>query len=143
MKNFKFTIRGNQYDVNVQNIEDDVAEIEVNGTSYQVTLSKAVKTSKTPQLVRSKEYTAPSSSRTSKPTEKKGAGFIKAPLPGTILAISAKIGDTVKVGDTLLIMEAMKMENDIKSDKEGIVKAILVSNGASVLEGDILVEIGE
>jgi biotin carboxyl carrier protein len=80
--------------------------------------------------------------RTSKPTDKKGAGVIKAPLPGTILEIKVKPGDEVKMGDDLLIMEAMKMENNIKSDKYGKISDIKVSVGDSVLEGEVLVEIG-
>lgn len=146
MKKFKFTIRGNNYDVELQNIEDNVAEIEVNGTTYEVEIHQEVKTSKTPKLVR-KPF-APSTegemttAKTSSPTVSKGSGHIKAPLPGTILELKAKVGDSVKVGDTLLVMEAMKMENNIKSDKEGTIQAIKVNNGDSVLEGDILVEIG-
>ena len=87
MKKFKFTIRGNKYDVEIHNIEDNVAEIEVNGSTYEVELEEEQKTSKTPKLVR--KPVVPSSetdrAKTSKPTEKKGAGNIKAPLPGTIL----------------------------------------------------------
>lgn len=144
MKKFKFTIQGNQYDVELLNIEDDVAEIEVNGTKYQVEIEKETKASKTPRLVRSKSV--PSSedtgTKTSKPTESKGTGHIKAPLPGTILEINIKPGDPVKTGDQLLIMEAMKMENVIKSDREGKVENVKVNTNDTVLEGDILVEIG-
>jgi len=145
MKKFKFKIRGNDYNVEIQNFEDDIAEIEVNGTTYLVEVEKAVKETKTPKLVRS--AVAPNGGsdpvKTSKPTEKKGAGAIKAPLPGTILEIKVKVGDSVKVGDTLLIMEAMKMENEIKSNKNGKVNAIQINIGDSVLEADVLVEIGE
>jgi biotin carboxyl carrier protein len=144
MKKFKFTIRGNKYDVEIRSIEDDIAEIEVNGSIYQVEIHREKKTTKTPTLIRSKAV--PSSetdkAKTSKPTERKGAGMIKAPLPGTILELKVKVGDKVKIGDTLLIMEAMKMENNIKSDKEGTIQEIPVNNGDSVLEGDTLVLIG-
>jgi glutaconyl-CoA/methylmalonyl-CoA decarboxylase subunit gamma len=146
MKKFKFTISGNKYDVELLNIEDNVAEIEVNGTKYEVEIEKEIKTSKTPKLVRKESVPSTSSEKstvkTSKPSEKKGAGTVKAPLPGVIVEIKARVGDNVKAGETLLIMEAMKMENNIKSDKEGKVISIAVNNGDSVLEGDILVEIG-
>ena len=144
MKKFKFTIRGNKYDVQIHNIEDDVAEIEVNGTTYQVEIHKQKKDSKTPKLTRPNVVPSPESdkAKTSKPTEKKGAGVIKAPLPGTILEVKARVGDVVKIGDTILIMEAMKMENNIKAEKEGKILDIKVNNGDSVLEGDTLVEIG-
>ncbi|MBU0476098.1 MAG: biotin/lipoyl-binding protein [Bacteroidetes bacterium] len=145
MKKFKFNIRGNEYNVEIVNIEDDIAEIEVNGSTYQVEVVKTIKEVKTPKLMR--PQIVPSggsdSAKTSKPSEKKGVGFVKAPLPGTILEVKVKVGDVVKIGDNLLIMEAMKMENDIRSDKSGKVSVIKVNNGDSVLEGDVLVEIGE
>lgn len=144
MKKFKFTIRGNKYDVELLNMEDNIAEIEVNGSKYEVEIDQEVKTSKTPKLVR--QPAIPSSetdrAKTSKPTEKKGAGQIKAPLPGTILEIKVKAGDVVKSGDHLLVMEAMKMENNITADVEGKVTAVKVNPGDSVMEGDVLVEIG-
>jgi len=145
MKKFKFIIRGNEYNVEIQSIEDEIAEIEVNGTTYQVEVVKAIKEVKTPKLVRSQVVPAggADSAKTSKPSEKKGVGFVKAPLPGTIIEVKVKVGDEVKIGDKLLIMEAMKMENEIRSDKSGKISIIKVNNGDSVLEGDVLVEIGE
>lgn len=144
MKKFKFTIRGNKYDVELLNIEDNIAEIDVNGSKYEVEIEQEVKTTKTPKLVRpqvvpSSEYDR---AKTSKPTESKGAGHVKAPLPGTILQIFVKEGDIVKSGDKLLVMEAMKMENNITADTEGKVTAVKVKEGDAVLEGDVLVEIG-
>lgn len=144
MKKFKFSIQGNEYNVEIVNFEDNIAEIDVNGSAYQVELKHEIKTPKTPKLVRIK--VEPSSeadkAKTSKPSERKGVGVIKAPLPGIILEIKVKVGDLVKIGDTLLIMEAMKMENNIKTDREGKVTAIKINSGDSVLEGDLLVEIG-
>lgn len=144
MKKFKFKIRGNTYDVNLVNIEDNIAEIEVNGAPYEVEIQSEVKTTKTPKLVRQPAVPSSESDRakTSRPTERKGAGVIKAPLPGTILEVKTKVGDVVKTGDTLIIMEAMKMENSIKADKEGKVTAVKANPGDAVLEGDVLVEIG-
>lgn len=143
MKKYKFTIRGNEYDVHIHNIEDNTAEIEVNGSTYSVDIHKEVKVTKTPKLVRTK--IEPSSevdiAKTSSPAERKGGGQIKAPLPGTILELKVSSGDIVKVGDTLLIMEAMKMENNIKADREGKVESVKVNTGDSVLEGDVLIEI--
>ncbi|MCF8239820.1 MAG: acetyl-CoA carboxylase biotin carboxyl carrier protein subunit [Melioribacteraceae bacterium] len=145
MKKFKFTIRGNIYDVELLNIEDNIAEIEVNGSKYEVELHQEVKTTKTPKLTRSVAVPTGESdkAKTHKPSAKQGAGFIKAPLPGTILEVKIKVGDKINVDDTLLIMEAMKMENNIKADRSGTVKEIKVNNGDSVLEGDLLVEIGD
>ncbi len=144
MKKYKFTIRGNQYDVEIKNIDDNIAEIEVNGSTYEVEVHREVKTTKTPKLIRSAVVPSSESdkAKTSKPTESKGAGVVKAPLPGTILSINAKVGDMVKSGDTLLVMEAMKMENNIKASIEGKINSVKINIGDSVLEGDVLVEIG-
>jgi glutaconyl-CoA/methylmalonyl-CoA decarboxylase subunit gamma len=146
MKKFKFNIKGTDYDVNVKKVTDNVAEIEVNGTVYKVEIDKAIQQTKTPTLVRSavspSTESERSTSKTSHPAESKGAGTIKSPLPGTILEIKVREGDKVKIGDLLLVLEAMKMENNIKADKEGIVKEIKVRQGDSVLEGDLLIVIG-
>jgi biotin carboxyl carrier protein len=146
MKSFKFTIQGNKYDVNILNIEDDIAEIEVNGTLYKVELEKKISAPKTPKLVRAfavpSTETVPSQQKTSAPTMPKGVGFIKSPLPGVILDIYVKEGDKVSIGQKLITLEAMKMENNINADKEGIVKLVKVKKGDSVLEGDTLIEIG-
>ncbi len=147
MKNFKFTIQGNKYDVNIINVEDNIAEIEVNGATYKVEVDKVITQSKTPKLVRSvavpSTEMAPSQLKTSAPTTPKGAGYVKSPLPGVILGVHVKEGDAVKVGTKLLTLEAMKMENNINADKDGIVKSVKVKAGDSVLEGDLLIEIGE
>jgi glutaconyl-CoA/methylmalonyl-CoA decarboxylase subunit gamma len=144
MKKFKFKIHGNNYEVEILNFEDNIAEIDVNGSVYKVELQQEMRTIKTPKLIRSATVAATEMAdkpKTAKPSEKKGAGNIKAPLPGVILHINVKAGDKVKIGDTLLVMEAMKMENNINSDKEGTIAQVIVRQGDSVLEGDVLVEI--
>jgi len=145
MKKFKFTIHGNIYDVEILNIEDNIAEIEVNGSPYQVEIHKEIKTPKTPKLIRKTVEPSPESDKTKthKPSNKLPVGAIKAPLPGTILEIKKNVGDEVKVGDTILIMEAMKMENNINADKNGYIRALNVNVNDSVLEGDVLVEVGD
>lgn len=140
MKNYQFEINGNNYEVRIRNFEDNVVDLEVNGTSYQVNMKQEVKTPKTPKLVRSK--TPPPSTKDSKPLTRKGKlSVIKAPLPGKILNVLVSEGDTVKKDDKLLVMEAMKMENNIQSDTSGVIKSIKVSAGQSVLQDDILLEI--
>jgi biotin carboxyl carrier protein len=143
MKKYKFTIHGNDYEVEIQDIEDDVATVEVNGSTYRVEIKSEVKTSKTPRLIRQRPVQhTDTTQKTSQPSAPKGAGFLKAPLPGTILELKKKVGDEVKSDDTILIMEAMKMENEIKSDMNGKIISIKVNVNDSVLEGDVLVEIG-
>lgn len=146
MKNFKFSINGNNYEVEIQSIDGAKATIEVNGTPYTVEIDREVKTTKTPVLVRKEAVPSTdmekSTVRTAKPTERKGTGGIKSPLPGTVLEVHVKPGDAVRVGSRLIVLEAMKMENTINSDKEGIVTSVRVEKGDSVLEGDLLIEIG-
>ena len=137
MKKFKFTINGNEYEVEIQDFEDNVASMEVNGTPYKVDVHKEVQVSKTPKLVRKAVPT------TQPKIEKHSAGvsLVKAPLPGNILEISIKEGDAVKKGDKLMIMEAMKMENNVLAEKDGTVSSIKVAVGGAVLQGDVLIEI--
>ncbi|MGE5402288.1 MAG: biotin/lipoyl-containing protein [Ignavibacteriales bacterium] len=146
MRKFKFKIKNNQYDVDIVNIEDNIAEVIVNGTTYHVEVEKRIQQTKTPTLVRSKAEPSTdafkSGARTSSPASPKGTGTIKSPLPGTVLSIHVKEGDVVKIGDRLLTLEAMKMENNINSDKEGVIKSIKVRQKDAVLEGDVLLEIG-
>jgi biotin carboxyl carrier protein len=146
MKQFKFTIQGNKYDVNILSVEENIAEIEVNGSVYNVEVDKKITTTKTPKLVRSVAVPATDSDKsqlkTNAPTGQKGIALIKSPLPGIILDIFVKEGDQVKIGTKLIILEAMKMENNINSDKDGVIKSIKASKGNSVLEGDVLIEIG-
>ena len=133
--------------MNVLSFENTKVKVEVNGKPYEVGLEKSETASKTPTLVREKASTtnggdsSKSTALTSSPSEMKGAGVIKSPLPGTIIKIFVNVGDAVKVGTNLLTWEAMKMENNLTSDREGKVKAIKVKPGDNILEGDVLVEI--
>ncbi|MFP4605560.1 MAG: biotin/lipoyl-containing protein [Bacteroidales bacterium] len=141
MKKFKFKIRGNTYDVEIQEFEDNLAKIEVNGTLYEVEVEqKEVAKSKTPKLVRSDVQTKRTDSKIKKSVSSR-ATQVKAPLPGNIFKMLVKEGDEVKKGDKLMIMEAMKMENNVLAEKDGKVASIKVKEGDSVLQNDILAEI--
>jgi glutaconyl-CoA/methylmalonyl-CoA decarboxylase subunit gamma len=146
MRKFKFKIQGSQYDVNILNLEDNIAEVEVNGTKYEVEVDKQLKTTKTPTLVRSKVEPSTehdkTTAKTASPSERKGTGNIKSPLPGTIISVHVKEGDNIKIGDKLITLEAMKMENNVSADKEGTILSIKVKPGDSVMEGDLLIQIG-
>ena len=139
MKKFKFTIHGNDYAVDVHGIEENTAQIEVNGTTYFVEIHRKLTQSKTPTLVRPaiKEAVKPS-------IEKREGGTphpILSPLPGNILSLKVEKGNIVEKGQLLMIMEAMKMENKVLSDRAGVVENIRVREGDAVLQGDILIEI--
>ncbi|MDD4921671.1 MAG: biotin/lipoyl-binding protein [Bacteroidales bacterium] len=143
MKEFKYKINGSQYNVAVLNEEDHMVELEVNGTPFTVEIERPVKK----ELVKvSRPAAAPvTASGTPVVNQKKAAGpggAVKSPLPGVILEVMVKVGDAVKVGDKLMILEAMKMENTIASDHAGKVLEIKAEKGASVLEGAELVIIG-
>ncbi len=136
--NFKFTINGSNYTVDILDINNNIAKIEVNGTPYDVELAReVVQETKTPTIVQAQVTTNPS---VKKPQPIAG-GSVKAPLPGIIIEISVKEGDIVNKGDKILIMEAMKMENNILAEKSGTVSAIKVKQGDNVLQGDVLIEI--
>ncbi len=139
MKKFNFTIHGNKYEVDILSVEENIAEVEVNGTIYKVEVDKVIQQSKTPKLVRAK--TKPPVEEPPLKPSSSVAGIIKSPLPGVVLNFYVKVGDTVKVGQKIILLEAMKMENNLDSDRDGKVKAILVNQGDAVMEGDPLIEI--
>ena len=135
MKEYKYKINGQEYKVAVGDIENNIAEVSVNGTTYKVELEQAA--APAPVVKSVKPAAAP---RTEAGTKVGGAGAVKAPLPGVILDLKVNVGDTVAAGDTVVILEAMKMENNIHADKGGVVKSICVNKGDSVLEGaDLLI----
>ncbi len=140
MKQFKFTIRGHDYEVEILQIEKGRAEIEVNGTRYNVDFEIKSDKPEPPKLVR-KVIKNPEGAHEIKKSEDAHIFKVLAPLPGTILKILVKPGDKVNRGDKLLIMEAMKMENEILAEKPGIVQKIAVQEGMSVLQGDVLIEL--
>jgi len=138
MRKYKFTISGNRYNVEIKSFEENSAEIEVNGTSYQVELGQEIKRPQTPKLVR---YTPPTPPKPPEPPITQGLSIIKAPLPGTIIALMVQEGSPVKREEPILVLEAMKMENNIFAEKAGTVKSVRVAVGDTVMQGDILIEI--
>ena len=136
-KGFNFTIGGQKYETTVKEIEPNVAEVVVNGTSFIVEFQK--NESKKVKAARVAAPTAaPSAAAAAKPA---GAATVKSPLPGSIVKVMVKPGDSVKKGDTLLTMESMKMENVVASEYTGTVKNVLVQAGQNVMQDDKLVEI--
>ncbi|MDA3954867.1 MAG: acetyl-CoA carboxylase biotin carboxyl carrier protein subunit [Bacteroidales bacterium] len=141
MKKFKFTIRGNEYEVEIKDVEGDIATIDVNGTNYEVEIQQEkVKSTKTPTLVRPSVPVDRKDSKIKKSVSSR-AYKLNAPLPGSIFKILKQEGDEVKKGETILIMEAMKMENNIQSEKSGTIVSMKVKEGDTVLQNDVLAEI--
>jgi glutaconyl-CoA/methylmalonyl-CoA decarboxylase subunit gamma len=139
MRSFKFNIKGQEYDVEIKKIDNKMAEVEVNGTTYQVEVRQEAKQSKTPILVRPEPAIPKSAHKFRKNIS--GKNEVKSPLPGNIMNVFVKENDEVKKGDKLLMYEAMKMENIIYSEKDGIIVKIRVKPGDNILEGEILMEI--
>lgn len=142
MKEYKYKINGNTYNVTIGDIDDNMAQVEVNGVPYKVELEKApaVKVASAPRPSAAPR-TETGNKVISKPAATVGANAVKAPLPGVVLSINVKEGDTVKAADTILMLEAMKMENAIHAGRDGKVKSVNVKQGDSVLQDDVLVVI--
>ena len=138
MKSYKFKINNSDFTVDITGAEDNIIELEVNGTPFKVEMEKAVKAApKTPKVVNA----SVAQNAKTQPVSSSAVSKVEAPLPGVILSVNVKEGDTVTSGDTLMVMEAMKMENAIMAEVGGVVKAVKVKPQDSVLQGDILVEI--
>ena len=142
MNKFKITIDGNDFDVTVDITDHKKATVEVNGISYDVAYeSKNTTVAPVARKVAASTTPAAPQVHVKAPQAASSNACIKAPLPGTITTINVKVGDQVKRGDVLIVMEAMKMENNIMADKDGQVKAILATPGQSVAQDDKLIEL--
>ena len=144
-KEYNYRINGIQFKVKVDDPVDNTVHVEVNGVPYTVELEKVPTTKPTIVHPVKKPEKAPRTESGEKvvtvPREAPAAGYkVKAPLPGTIMSIPVKVGDTVTPGATVCVLEAMKMENDIHTPKGGVVKQILVNIGDAVpQDGDIMI----
>lgn len=146
MKEYKYKINGKDYAVTIGEIEGNIANVEVNGTSYKVEMEKKEE-EKAPvkpvaRPTAPKPAAAPATPAASAPAAPAGGKGVKSPLPGVILDVKVNVGDEVKKGQTVVILEAMKMENNINADRDGKITAVNVKVGDSVLEGTDLVIIG-
>ena len=140
MKEFKYTIDGKEYKVTIGDIdENNVAAVQVNGDDYQVQLEKKEEPKKEKPVLGKPVAEETTEAAPSANVNTNNAG--KAPLPGTITGINVEVGQEVKAGDTVLVLEAMKMANNIEAEKDGKVTAICVKVGQAVLEEDPLVVI--
>ena len=131
MKNFKFTINGNVYEVGVEAAENGKSNVTVNGKSYVVEVEADVM-----QATTVRRPLATPSAAASKCT----SGVMKSPLPGKVLKVVVAEGQVVKRGDTLMVIESMKMENNIAAQADGVVRKIMVAAEQNILQGDALLE---
>ena len=143
MKEYKYTINGNKYEVVITDITENIATLTVNGEQYTVEMEKQAEPEKKKPVIRaaaSETDDAGSSATANKAAVNKN-NAVKAPLPGVITDILVAEGDEVKTGDTVVVLEAMKMANNLTAEKDGKVTAICVKIGESVMEDDALVVI--
>lgn len=140
MKTFKYIIDGKEYQVEITDVVDNKAQVTVNGKDFQVEMEakpEAEKKTVTP-LPQSDEKIETEPSTTGQVNTEQA---IKAPLPGVITEIKVSVGNQVKAGDTVVVLEAMKMANNIEAEKDGTVTAICIKQGESVMEDTPLVVI--
>lgn len=146
MKTYRFKINGNEYNVAINSVDGTNASVTVNGTDYQVELENApaapVQTAPAAAPVAAPVQTAPAASAAPKPAASGAGKAVTSPLPGVIIAVKVNVGDSVKAGQEVAVLEAMKMENSIEATQDGTVTAIHVAKGDSVLEGAAIVTIG-
>src|SRR5574344_1716185 len=137
MNKYQYKVQGVDYDVEIEEVEGNLAKVSVNGIPFEVELKRPINPV---QAIKKPKVAAP---KPAAPAPAAGAGNpVQAPLPGTISSISVKVGDQVNVGDTVLVLEAMKMQNNIEAEYAGTVTSIVVNPGDSVMEGAVLLTIG-
>ena len=159
MKTYKYKVQGVDYEVEIAEVEGKIARVNVNGIPFEIEMQKPINAAKHPALAATKRTTTVSSDSTARATAATvapvtpaakpqsaapaGAGTpVKAPLPGTINAINVKVGDKVGIGDVVIVLEAMKMQNNIEAESAGTVTSILVNQGDTVMEGATMLTIG-
>ena len=154
MAKYEYKVKGVDYVVEIQDIEGNIANVTVNGIPFEVEMKQPVKSSK--QKVKlsegqnnvsaspatgSSSAVSPDSASSSKQATPTAGKPVVAPLPGTINEIKVKVGDKVNAGDTVVVLEAMKMQNNIDAETSGTIASINVNKGDAVMEGDTLVTI--
>ncbi len=152
MNKYQYKVQGVDYEVEIEEVEGNIAKVNVNGIPFEVELQQPINAAKHPTIVKPKvEAPKPAAAAApvaaapaaAAPAAAAGAGNpVKAPLPGTVTTINVKVGDTVAVGDVVLVLEAMKMQNNIEAEYAGTVTSVVVNPGDSVMEGAVLLTIG-
>lgn len=142
MAQYKFKINGGEYDVTINGIENNVADVQVNGTQYKVEIENAPKAAAAPAPAAAPaQASAPAAAPAAEPQVSGAGEAVTSPLPGVIIEVSVTVGQAVKAGQKVAVLEAMKMENEIQAPKDGKITAIHVSKGDSILEGANIVTI--
>ena len=151
MNKYQYKVKGVDYEVEIAEVEGNIAKVNVNGIPFELELQKPINAAKHPSMNTPKvQAPRPASAAAAAapapapatPAAPAGAGnAVKAPLPGTVTDIKVQVGQQVNVGDTVVVLEAMKMDNNIESDYAGQVTSIVVKQGDTVMEGAVLLTI--
>lgn len=141
MKEYKYTINGTKYEVAIGDIVENIAEVTVNGESYKVEMEPEPEPEKKKVVVKPVAQQENSDDAPASNTNVNTNDAVKAPLPGVVTEVKVAVGDEVKKGDTVIVLEAMKMANNLEANKDGKVTAVLVKVGANVMEDTPLVVI--
>ena len=147
MNKYQYKVQGVDYEVEIEEVEGNIAKVNVNGIPFEVELQKPINAAKHPTITRPKveapKPVAPTPPPAAAPAQPAGTGSpVKAPLPGTITELKVQVGQQVNVGDVVLVLEAMKMQNNIEAEYAGTVTSITVKQGETVMEGAVLMTIG-
>ena len=140
MKEYKYTINGTKYEVAIGDIVENIADVTVNGETYKVEMEPEPVEEKKP-VVKPVAQPAAEAEEGTANANVNTADAVKAPLPGVVIEIKVTVGQEVKQGDTVIVLEAMKMANNLEANKDGKVTAICVKQGESVMEDTPLVVI--
>ncbi|MBR3616826.1 MAG: acetyl-CoA carboxylase biotin carboxyl carrier protein subunit [Bacteroidaceae bacterium] len=143
MKEYRYTIDGNKYEVAINEVNDTTAKVTVNGAEYTVEWEKPVEEKPVVKVqpVAAKPATTAATPAAAPAAAPVNGHAIKTPLPGVIIDVKVNVGDAVKKGDTVVVLEAMKMENNINADRDGKVTAVQVAKGDTVADGAVLIVI--
>lgn len=149
MAKYQYTIQGVDYDVEINEVEGSLAKVNVNGIDFDVELKQPISVGKQMKKVKLEKPVAapvtaavPGAAPVPAPVEAGSGAKVLAPLPGTVTEVCVKVGDAVAMGDTVVVLEAMKMQNNIEAENSGTVTSVLVSKGDTVMEGAPLITIG-
>ena len=152
MNKYQYKVQGVDYEVEIEEVEGNIAKVNVNGIPFEVELQKPINAAKHPTMTRPKVEAPKAATPTpptattavpAQPATPAGNGTpLKAPLPGTISEVKVSVGQQVNVGDVVLVLEAMKMQNNIEAEYAGTVTSIIVKPGDTVMEGSVLLTIG-
>ena len=151
MNKYQYKVQGVDYEVEIEEVEGNIAKVNVNGIPFEVELQKPINAAKHPTMTRPKVEApkpvaaapAPAAAAPAQPAAPAGTGNpVKAPLPGTIIDVKVQVGQQVNVGDIVLVLEAMKMQNNIEAEYAGTVTSITAKPGETVMEGSVLMTIG-